>query len=170
MDGQIRAVRAALTQWFEERAPREKKLLLVCGVLVALALVYNVLWEPAYDGRAQIVAKLPLLEAQLADVQLQVDEARQLKAVAAARPPAGIALREALGASLTQAGVANAQFTVLGKGVQIDAKAVPFAAWMAWLDQVRREQHVRVINAHASAEVKQGRATVSATLQPAADR
>ncbi|MBC8750755.1 MULTISPECIES: type II secretion system protein GspM [Paraburkholderia] len=170
MDGQIRAVRAALTEWFEVRAPREKKLLLVGGVLVALALVYNVLWEPAYDGRAQIVAKLPLLEAQLADVQLQIDEARRLKAAAAVRPPAGIALREALGASLAQAGVAKAQLTVLGKGVQVDAKAVSFAVWMAWLDQVRREQHVRVINAHASAEAKQGQATVSATLQPAADQ
>lgn len=170
MDGQIRAVRAALTQWFEARAPREKKLLVAGGVFVALALVYNVLWEPAYDGRAQIAAKLPQIEAQLADVQMQVDEARRLKAAAAVRPPAGIALREALSESLTQAGIVKAQLTMLGKGVQIDAKAVPFAAWIAWLDQVRRDQHVRVINAHASAELKQGQATVSATLQPAADR
>lgn len=170
MDSQVRAIRAALTQWFEERAPREKKLLAAVAVVLALALVYDMLWEPAYSGRARIAASLPQLEAQLADVRMQVDEARRLRAAAAVRPPAGLALRDALAASLMQAGVAKAQLTVIGKGVQVDAKAVPFSAWMTWLDQVSRENRVRVINARASAEEKQGQATVSATLQPASDQ
>ncbi|CAB3749212.1 type II secretion system protein GspM [Paraburkholderia humisilvae] len=166
MVNQIRAALIPLKSWFDARPPRERKLLLAGGAVAAAALVYNALWEPAFEGRAQIAASLPQLEAQLADIRMQVDEARHLKAAAAQRAPTGAALRDALDASLAQTGIANAQLTVLGKGVQIDAKAVPFATWMTWLDQVRKEDHVRAINLRASAEDKPGLVTISATLQP----
>jgi general secretion pathway protein M len=170
MDTQARAIKAALTEWFEARVPREKQLLIVGGTLVVLALIYNVLWAPAWDGCAQIKANLPLLEAQLAEVQMQVDEAHRLKGMAAIRAPAGVALRDALSTSLTQAGIPQPQFTSLGKGVQVDAKNVPFGTWMTWLDEVRRTDHVRVVNAHATREAQEGFATVSATLQPASEQ
>jgi general secretion pathway protein M len=167
MVNQIRTALIPLKSWFDSRPPREQKLLLAGGAVAAAALAYNVLWEPAFEGRAQIAASLPQLEAQLADIRAQVDEARHLKAAAARRAPTGAALRDALGASLAQTGIANAQLTVLGKGVQIDAKGVPFATWMGWLDQVRRDDHIRVLNVRASAEDKPGQVTISAALQPA---
>jgi general secretion pathway protein M len=170
MDTQARAIRAALTEWFEARAPREKLLLGVGGGLMALALAYNVLWAPAWQGRAQISASLPLLEGQLAEVEMQVGQARRLKGVTAIRAPSGAALRDALATSLRQAGIPQPQFTMLGQGVQVDAKGAPFDAWMTWLDDVRRTDHVRVVNAHATGEASIGRATVSVTLQPASDQ
>jgi general secretion pathway protein M len=166
MVNQIRTASAALKTWFEARAPREQKLLLAGSTVLAIALIYNVLWEPAFEGHAKIAANLPQLEAQLADIRTQVDEAHRLKAAAAQRSPTGAALRDALNASLLQAGIANAQLAVLGKGVQVDAKSVPFSTWMSWLDQVRRDDHVRAINVRASAEDKPGLVTISATLQP----
>jgi general secretion pathway protein M len=168
MDGQARAIKAALTDWFESRPPREQKLLIVGGALLLVLIVYNVLWTPAYDGRERIAASLPDLEAQVAEVRQQVDEVRGLKAAAALQPPAGAALRDALAGSLAQAGIAAPQISSIGDGVQIEAKNVPFGAWMSWLDQVRRDDHVRVVDAHASAEAQAGHATVSVTLQPAA--
>jgi general secretion pathway protein M len=170
MDTQARAIKAALTEWFEARAPREKQLLIGGGTLLVLALIYNVLWAPAWDGCTQIKAGLPLLETQLAEVQMQVDQAHQLKGMAAIRAPAGIALRDALNTSLTQAGIPQPEFTSLGKGVQVDAKNVPFTVWMTWLDEVRRTDHVRVVNAHATREAQEGFATVSVTLQPASEQ
>ncbi|WP_114814328.1 type II secretion system protein GspM [Paraburkholderia kururiensis] len=167
---QFHHARAALTEWFEARAPRERVLLVAGGAVLLVAFVYAVLWEPAYEGRARVAASLPLLDAQLADVRAQMDEARRLRAAAAVSAPQGNALREALAASLAQAGMGEARVVATGGSVQIDAKAVPFAAWMAWLDQVRREQHVRVVNAHANADARAGLATVSATLQPAAQQ
>ena len=167
MDTQIRAIKAALTEWFEARAPREKLLIGVGGLLLMLALIYTMLWAPAWDGRARITADLPELETQLADVQLQADEARRLKGAAAIHPPSGLALRDALAASLAQAGISDPQLSVLGKGVQVDAKNAPFSAWMTWLNDVRQADHLRVVNAHAAGDVQPGRATVSATLQPA---
>ncbi|MBA5735575.1 type II secretion system protein GspM, partial [Escherichia coli] len=70
-------------------------------------------WEPAYTGRARIAANLPALQSQVAEAGGQLAEARRLHAAAAIRPPAGAALRDALAASLAQAGIAKAQVAVL---------------------------------------------------------
>ncbi|WP_342705114.1 type II secretion system protein M [Burkholderia arboris] len=166
MDARFHAARAALTQWFDGRAPRERALLASGGAVLLAALVYNVMWEPAYTGRARIAANLPALQSQVAEAGGQLAEARRLRAAAAIRPPAGAALREALAASLAQSGIAKAQVAVLGEGIQVDAKGVSFAAWMDWLDRMRRTHHVRVVSGHASADGKPGVTTVSVLLQP----
>lgn len=170
MEAQIRAIKAALTEWFEARAPREKQLLLVGGALLTVALLYSLLWAPAWDGCSRIRANLPRLQAEVGQVQAQLDEARLLKGTAAIRAPEGLALRDAIAGSLAQAGVPDPQISVLGKGVQVEAKNVPFGVWMVWLDDVRRTNHVRVINAHATSEAQLGHASVSVTVQPAADQ
>ncbi|GAB2916151.1 type II secretion system protein M [Paraburkholderia jirisanensis] len=167
MDTQIRELRVALTEWFGARAPREKALLVAGGALLMAVLVYTILWQPASDGAASIDASLPLLEGQLADMQMQADRARQLKGAAALSTPSGPALRDALSNSLVEAGIANPQLTVLGKSVQVDAKAVSFNTWMTWLDDVRRTRHVRVVGTHVTAQEQPGRVSVSVTLEPA---
>lgn len=166
MDAQAREIIAALKAWFEGRAPREKNLLIVGGALLLAAFVYDVLWEPAFEGRAHIAASMPALEGQLLDLQAQGEVVRRLRANVAIRTLSGAALRDALAGSLADAGIAGAQLTMVGKGVQVDAKNVPFDAWMTWLDQIRRTNHMRVVNTLATGEAQPGRATVSATLQP----
>ncbi|MEW6342574.1 MAG: type II secretion system protein M [Pseudomonadota bacterium] len=170
MEAQIRAIQAALTEWFEARAPREKRLLVAGVALLIVVLLYSVLWAPAWDGCSHIRASLPRLQDEVAQVQMQLDEARSLKGDAAIRAPEGVALRDALSASLSQAGVPAPQITVLGKGVQVEVKNVPFGVLMVWLDEVRRTEHVRVVSAHAKGEMQPGHASVSVTLQPAAEQ
>jgi general secretion pathway protein M len=170
MEAQIRTIKAALTEWFEAREPREKQLLLAGGALATVALLYSLLWAPAWDGCRRIRASLPRLQAEVAQVQAQLDEARLLKGTAAIRAPEGLALRDAMAASLAQAGVPASQISVLGKGVQVEAKNVPFGVWMEWLDEVRRTDHVRVISAHATGEAQLGHVSASVTVQPAADQ
>ncbi|KER73623.1 type II secretion system protein GspM [Burkholderia aenigmatica] len=166
MDARLRAAHAALTQWLDGRSPRERTLLAAGGAVLFAALVYHVMWEPAYTGRARIAANLPALQRQVAEAGGQLAEARRLRAAAAIRPPAGAALQDALAASLAQSGIAKAQVAVLGEGIQVDAKGISFAAWMDWLDRMRDTHHVRVVSAHASADGKPGVTTVSALLQP----
>ncbi|NIG00776.1 type II secretion system protein M, partial [Burkholderia sp. Ax-1720] len=86
----------------------------------------------------------------------------------AAHAPGGAALRDALAASLAQAGIVGAQLVVTGNAIQLEAKAVPFGAWIDWLERARRDTRVRVSAAQASADGKPGIATVSATLELAA--
>ena len=63
MDARFHAARAALTQWLDGRSPRERALLASGGAVLLAALVYNVMWEPAYTGRARIAANLPALQS-----------------------------------------------------------------------------------------------------------
>lgn len=168
MGTQLHAIRASVSAWLEGRAPRERVLLLVGSAVALAALLYSVLWEPAYSGRAQVVASLPALATQLAQARVGLAEARRLRVAVAAPVARGVALRDALAASLSQAGIADAHVALVGAGVEVEAKAVPFAAWMTWLDAVRRAQRVRVVDAHASADARPGLATVSAALQPTA--
>ncbi|WP_070107060.1 type II secretion system protein GspM [Burkholderia plantarii] len=162
------AAREAVSTWWEARTPRERTLLLAVGSVAAVALIHSALWEPADTGRARVAARLPALRTQWVAMRAEADAARRLRAATAAHAPTGGALRDALSASLTQAGLAGAQLMVAGNAIQIDIKSVPFGAWMDWLERARREQHVRVAAAHASAGGKPGIATVSATLQLAA--
>ena len=170
MEAQIRAIKAALTKWLEAREPREKRLLVAGGALLAVVLLYSLLWAPAWDGCSRIRASLPLLQDEVAQMQTQLDEVRSLKGAAAIRAPQGLALRDALTTSLSQAGIPAPQITVLGKGVQVEVKNVPFGVWMGWLDEVRRSDHVRVVSAHATGEAQPGHANVSVTVQPAAEQ
>lgn len=167
MGNQIRAIHSALTEWVEARAPREKRLLGAGGALLAVALIYSVLWAPAWNECERIQASLPLLQAQVAQVQAQLEEVRHVKGDAAPQAPQGPALRDALAESIAQAGIPTPQFTVVGQGVQVDAKNVSFAAWMSWLDEIRRTDRARVVSAHATGELQAGHATVSVTVQPA---
>jgi len=166
MDYRFGTAWLALKTWFDGRAPRERWLLAAGSGVMLAAFVYSVLWAPAFEGRERIAVRLPALERDVADARMQLEEARRLRAAAAVRAPAGTALRAALAASLEQAGIAHAQVGMAGRGIQIEAKDVPFGVWMAWLDAVRREDQVRVVNAHASAAAKSGLASVSATLEP----
>ena len=169
MDAKTVAIRHALTQWWEARATREKQLLGAGAVLASIAVIYSVLWSPAFDGSARISANLPGLETALADVKGQADELRGLRASAAIAAPSGAALRDALSASLDTAALGQVQLTVLDKAVQADAKDVPFGAWIAWLDDARRRFHVRVISARVTGNDKPGHVAVSVTLQPAGE-
>lgn len=169
MDTRISNLTAAINDWLESRAPRERKLLLAGVGVVAIALVYNVLWEPAWEGSQRIRENLPTLQGGLAQLRAQASVARSLRGATAIRPPGGQSLRDELSGSLKDSGISDPKLVVVGKGVQIDAKGVPFGTWMTWLEAAREKLHVRVVEAHAVAEAHPGIATVSATLRPPAD-
>ncbi|MFL9864915.1 type II secretion system protein GspM [Paraburkholderia fungorum] len=170
MDAKAVAIRHALTQWWEARATREKQLLGAGALLAGVAVIYGVLWSPAFDGSKRMLASLPGLETEVAEVGIQADEARRLRAAASIAAPSGAALRDALSASLDTAAFGQVQLAVLDKAVQIDAKDVPFGAWIAWLDEARKRFHVRVASARVTGNDKPGHAAVSVTLQPAGEQ
>ncbi|MGN6314999.1 type II secretion system protein GspM [Trinickia sp.] len=153
--------------FWEPRTAREKMLLTWGGVAVGVAIAYSVLWAPAQQGRAHLRETLPAMQRQLAQMTAQADEARALAPAAQGAAPTGGALRDALTASLTQAGVATTQVRLTGEAVQIEAKNVSFPAWTMWLDDARKQFKVRVSEVHANALKADGQVDLTATLQPA---
>ena len=153
--------------FWEPRTAREKMLLTWGGVAVGVVIAYSVLWAPAQHGRAHLRETLPAMQRQLAQMTAQADEARALAPAAQGAAPTGGALRDALSASLTQAGVATTQVRLTGEAVQIEAKNVSFPAWTMWLDDARKQFKVHVTEVHANALKADGQVDLTATLQPA---
>ena len=155
------------SDFWDARTEREKQLLTWGGALLAIALGWSVLWAPASDGRAQLRESLPGLQRQLSQMMAQADEARSLSAAAASVTPGGAALKNAIVASLTGHGLSGAQVHIIGTAVQIQLKDASFATWAGWLNDVRQQFKVQVVDAHVTALKIDGQVDLTASLQPA---
>ena len=153
--------------FWEPRTAREKMLLTWGGVALAIVIAYSVLWAPAQQGREHLREALPAMQHQIAQMTAQADEARALAPAAQGVAPTGGALRDALSASLTQAGLVTTQVRLAGEAVQIDAKNASFPAWTMWLNDARKQFKVRIVELHANALKEDGQVDLTVALQPA---
>jgi general secretion pathway protein M len=161
------AVATALSDFWGERAPREKRLIAVGGVALALVVLYCVALDPALSGRAKLRADLPAMQRQLAQMTADADEAHRLAVFAQRSAPSGNALKQALAASLVQRGLVATQLNLAGPSIQLQLKSAEFGTWVAWLDDVRRQFKIKVSEARVTALKDEGQVDVTATLQPA---
>jgi general secretion pathway protein M len=171
MDDQERPMKAeigrTLSEFWEVRTPREKTLLIWGGLALGLALIYLVLWAPAYEGRARLRDTLPTMQRQLATMNAQAMEARSLAGNAESVTPTGGALRDALAKSLADNGMQPTQLQVVGAAVQFQLKNASFPNWTMWLDDARKQFKVQVLEAHVTALKPDGQVDLTASLQPA---
>ena len=156
--------------FWDGRTEREKQLLTWGGLVLAVVVGWSVLWEPASEGRAQLRDTLPALQRQLAQMTAEADEARSLSGAAASITPGGLALKNAIVSSLAEHGLTGAQVQMVGVSAQVQLKNVSFADWTGWLNDVRRQLKVQVVDARVSALKADGQVDVSASLQPATTR
>jgi general secretion pathway protein M len=154
-----------LLSWWQEREPNQRLGIKFALAALGLLLVIVVFFKPAYEGRQRLEAALPGLRADLALMDGQASEARRLEAQGTLRTPQGDALRDALAASLREHGMATKALVTAGRAVRIELHDVAFADWVAWLDEVRTQLHVKVSEAHVSA-TKPGQVELTATLSP----
>lgn len=153
--------------FWEPRTAREKLLLTWGAVALGAIIAYSVLWAPAQEARSHLRETLPAMHRQIAQMTAQADEARALAPAAQGATPTGGALRDALSASLTQAGIATTQVRLTGEAVQIESKNASFPAWTMWLDEARKQFKVRVTELHATALKADGQVDLTVALQPA---
>ena len=162
MNAWIEALQARWQAWWPELAPREQRMVVIAGALVALALVWWVALAPAL----RTLATAPAAHAEL-DAQLQQMAALQIQAKALQSQPRANredALR-ALETSVRQGLGPNAQIQVAGagagEGVLVTLRATPADGLAQWLAQARgnaravpREVHLVRTPAGAAAPVR----------------
>ncbi|MEM5338797.1 type II secretion system protein GspM [Paraburkholderia azotifigens] len=153
--------------FWEARTVREKGLLTWGGAVLAVVIVWSVLWAPAQEGRARLRESIPSLQRQLSQMTAEANEARALSASAQGVAPTGGALKDALTASLNDHGLAATQVQVIGNAVQIQLKNASFPAWTQWLDDARKQFKVQVSEAHVTGLKQDGQVDLTASLQPA---
>jgi general secretion pathway protein M len=138
MNAWIETLQARWQAWWPELAPREQRMVIIAGALVALALVWWVALAPAL----RTLATAPAAHAEL-DAQLQQMAALQIQAKALQSQPRANredALR-ALETSVRQGLGPNAQIQVAGagagEGVLVTLRATPADGLAQWLAQAR---------------------------------
>lgn len=152
--------------FWDARNEREKALLTWGGAAVGVVIAWSVLWAPAQDGRSRLRETLPSMQRQLAQMTAQAEEARRLAPAAQGVAPTGGALKDALTASLTDHGLSPLQVQLLGNAVQVQLKNASFPAWTTWVDDVRRQFKVQIVEAHVTALKEDGQVDLTASLQP----
>ncbi len=159
----IGQVRERAQAYWMARTGQERRFLAAGAVVVALALVYLVLLEPALEGRARLRNALPELRQQAAQLQVLASEASTLANTPA--PAVTPVTRESLAASLSARGINPASLTMTGDYARLQLNGVSFANLMAWLDAQRRENRVTVQEASFTALAQDGQVDASLTLR-----
>ena len=140
--------------FWQARAPRERMILIVGGMALGASLFYLLVAAPLQNKLARLEKNLPVLRKQSAEMQTLVVEARELGSAPAEAALHGSALQQALQASLEGKGMKVVQLVVqpVGAGqagdvVLIRLSQVPFGQWADWLELVRNQHKLKVLEA-----------------------
>jgi type II secretory pathway component PulM len=138
--------RATIAGFWASCTARQRAAIAAAIVLAAGTALYLLLWEPGLAARRSLSAALPRLRAQLQDMRWQREELAALrKTVGTSTPPGDLAA--VLRASAAQAPFASAVERIEGLPggkARMQAGALPFDAWLAWVGNLQRELGIRV--------------------------
>lgn len=132
---------ARLTHVWQAISPRERRLVLLAGGVVAIGLVVGLL-DWSRGERSRLARSLPRAEAQLEQVQEAATEITRLRGETATPRAAGPALLEAAQASAKSRGL-GLVLQASGDGLQVKGQA-GLDAFVDWLAALQRDQGLRV--------------------------
>jgi general secretion pathway protein M len=133
------------TRW-NGLARRERRFLAIGGGFAAVALVFVVAIEPAWQDRTRLSAELPALRDAAAQVEALRDTATALRGRGVA-VESGAALRDAARAALGRAAIAAVAELSPEGALVVTARAVPAALWLPWLEAFARDARLRIASA-----------------------
>lgn len=153
-------------QFWAERSPREKSVLIAgCAIIIA-ALVYLLTIEPAMSGITRLERGLPQARAQAAKLDALLAEVKGLRSRAQVATLSPQETRAAVEKTLTAAGLKAARIVPLSDGdLQLTFANVPFAGWAIWLAGVERELGGRATSVTANATGTPGNVDVELALR-----
>ncbi|WP_083229039.1 type II secretion system protein GspM [Bordetella sp. H567] len=141
--------REQASQYWKQRAPRERRLLRAMGAVLIAAALFTIGLRPAWRTIERWQDELPRLRAQAATVDALIQEAQALKREQGHRIPASD-MEEALRASLARAALGGTQHvekTEDGKGWRVTFDDASPAALFDWLAHAPAPLHLRIAQA-----------------------
>jgi general secretion pathway protein M len=146
---------------WESRSERERRTILACGALLAILLVFALVWLPLDRARSRLSLSLPQLRASIEQLKRDADEVKRLKSIA----PTVTGTPTPLVSLATQNALTGAQVSVPDdKHVHVTANDVGFTRLLDWLVSVQSSHALRVENARIEALPVTGRVRVDLTL------
>jgi general secretion pathway protein M len=146
---------------WDSRSARERRTLLTSGVVLAILLVFALVWLPLERTRTRLTQAMPQVRASIEQLKRDADEVKRLKSIAptvTGTPPSLVTLA-------TQNALTGAQVSVPDdKHVHVVANDVGFTRLLDWLVSVQSTHALRVESARIEALPLTGRVRVDLTL------
>ena len=160
----------SLREWWNSLALRERKLLLVGGVVLTLALAWLLIWEPVKQGISEREQAINNQQELFRELQGMREEAQALRARAGDNT-GGVAAGDLLSlanASAREHGLGGAVQRVQPQGderVQVWLEQAAFDELVAWLGTLQYEHGVSVYNISLERQREPGRVNSRVALQ-----
>ncbi len=136
-------------EFWTARNPRERSVLIIGAALLLLALLWLWLIDPAVQGRNQWQKNLPVLRAQVAQMQAL---AREVSAAPAAKNVASVVLsRSMLEQSLAAKNIKPQELSISQEQVRLKLADVPFSSIVDWLGEMQTSAQLIVTDASITA-------------------
>jgi general secretion pathway protein M len=137
-----------LKQFWSERGPRERLILVVGGAVLLVVVCYLMLIEPAWSGIGRLERSLPQQRTQAAELDSLLGEVKGLKSQPQVATVSTSEVKGAIEASLSRAGLKTSRIVPLSDGdMQLTFANVPYGIWAAWLAGIERELGARTTSA-----------------------
>ncbi|HTN94452.1 MAG TPA: type II secretion system protein M [Gallionella sp.] len=144
----------SFSEYWALRSPRERTMLATVALVVATALVYAFLFEPALAGRERLNRNLPALRQQVAQMRALAKEAAALPA----KPASGVMMgsspspfmamsKQNIEAALARNGLKVQSVTQNGDSTNVQLAAVSFTGTLNWLDEMQKTSMISVADA-----------------------
>jgi general secretion pathway protein M len=146
-----------LRELWDKLGTRKRRLVWAVTVVLALALLYGIVWNPMQRSLAKLRADLPTERAQLATMRAQATLVERVRRGASVKQPDNLASFAAQTAA--SHGLTGAMSRVEPEGsnaarVQLDG--VPYGELLAWLADMQQNGAIRVETANIEAQTKAG--------------
>jgi general secretion pathway protein M len=163
---QLQALRTRADAFWQERTEQERKLLRIGGIVLGVGLFYAVLIDPALSGRAALNKSLPQMHQQAAEMQNMAREAQALQSQNTIAPTP--MTRDNLNTGLAARGLNPQSLNVTGEYAKLQFNGAQYAGVVAWLDAIRIESRINVVDASFTAQDTPGVVNASLTLRQGA--
>ncbi len=136
-----------MKQWFNQLAPRERRVLIIGAVTLGGILLYFMLWEPFVTTHAQLKN---IVAAQKVTLQWMKDAALEIQQLRRHTPSSQTSEQSLLGLidrSIRSGRLDKAHKRIEQKGereVQVNFEEVSFTELMQWLGQLYNQHQVQV--------------------------
>ncbi len=134
--------------------PRDRRILVIAAIFLGIVLVWQLLFQPAWQGTQRLQKSLPTLRADLARMDQLATEVRELSRIASAPAENPAQLKVRLEQSLLAQGISKDMATVEAHSdiIEVRFRKAPFEAWVFWLDAAVRETRTRVVDLSVNRE------------------
>jgi len=159
----IQLSRQAFAAFWAKRDARERALLSIAALVVAFAVIYAILIDPALSGRNRLNKDLPVLRQQVAQMQALAKQAAALSIKSAAPlPPIS---KENIEAALARNGLKPQSVILTGDSVKVQLAAASYADTMDWLDDMQKTALLSVVDANVVALPQRDMVNAAFTLR-----